>query len=635
MAKLLKGCPKGMELDCAIYNNTFLFSVDDYEDTAFPIKVAREDGFCFTLTKYGQCVDIDFAKCVIFPKGKTTWEGFHRPFEDGDIVFYDNYVSIFKEWGDETLFRNYVKVDIDSRRMLYSICDKTFSNGKSIKREARFATEEEKQKLFDVIKANGYHRNAEAKTLDKIEPKFKDGDVISSSLSICIFKGEGEIKGTVNYYCGLSRGILCIKNEKCDPESYYGYIADYRFATEEEKQKLFDVIKAKGYHWNAETKTLDKIEPKFKDGDILYCDANDYGENDDKFKYIFIFDKLEDGKYYYSHCHLGGGEFYDGKTFLVNNNYPVRFATEEEKEKLFKAIKDNGYKWNTKTKSLDKIEPKFKDGDVVVDDSGAVFIYRRIHPYYEEQYADFYCGLTSELRAFVIKMGEAQRCGKISSLRFATEEEKQELFQAIRERGYKWNTETKTLEKIEPKFKVGDRVVKKGGITVPVLITGVGEDYYYSNTENSVGFFSVKEQDDWELLVEPRFKVGDRIKLKKSALNNIYVVTKVNKDGSIIINDYVWTIKYEQLNNYELVHNKFDITTLKPYDKVLVRTKRHSFNPVWTIAFYDGYQPNIGGSFRPFGVANGEYFQQCIPYEGNEHLRGTTNDCDDYYKIWE
>ena len=27
-------------------------------------------------------------------------------------------------------------------------------------------------------------------------------------------------------------------------------------------------------------------------------------------------------------------------------------------------------------------------------------------------------------------------------------------------------------------------------------------------------------------------------------------------------------------------------------------------------------------------------YKQCIPYEGNEHLLGTTDDCDDYYKTW-
>ena len=38
------------------------------------------------LTKYGQYTDDDFAKCVIFPKGETTWEGFVPPhkFKVGD-----------------------------------------------------------------------------------------------------------------------------------------------------------------------------------------------------------------------------------------------------------------------------------------------------------------------------------------------------------------------------------------------------------------------------------------------------------------------------------------------------------------------------------------------------------------------
>ena len=30
----------------------------------------------------------------------------------------------------------------------------------------------------------------------------------------------------------------------------------------------------------------------------------------------------------------------------------------------------------------------------------------------------------------------------------------------------------------------------------------------------------------------------------------------------------------------------------------------------------------------------GAKWKQCIPYKGNEHLSGTTNDCDDFYKTW-
>ena len=63
--------------------------------------------------------------------------------------------------------------------------------------------------------------------------------------------------------------------------------------------------------------------------------------------------------------------------------------------------------------------------------------------------------------------------------RFATEEEKEKLFQAIKENGYKWNAETKTLEKLsQPKFKVGDKIKHKDDKTV-ITITGIKDDYYY------------------------------------------------------------------------------------------------------------------------------------------------------------
>jgi hypothetical protein len=121
------------------------------------------------------------AKCVIFPKGKTTWEGFQRPFKDGDIVFYNDTIAIFKEWGDETLFRTYVTK--------YLCCDFFIDThvplfGKSVRKEIRFATEEEKEKLFRAIKANGYKWNAETKTLEKLaKPTFKVGNKIRSKIN--------------------------------------------------------------------------------------------------------------------------------------------------------------------------------------------------------------------------------------------------------------------------------------------------------------------------------------------------------------------------------------------------------------------------------------------------------------------
>jgi hypothetical protein len=322
-------------------------------------------------------------ECMLFPsKDKTTWEGFVPPckFKDGDILYIDctgdecsykhnKYIFILKEISDGKIYC-YCYIDEVNKYKKFNISwlsDMTYT--------PRFATEEEKQKLFDAIKENGYKWNAETKILEKLEDvddkgnisdgyhtfnelyeyrllynasmfnelakqglydvhkskrhsdgtipfgdenwfivqaelptgqisnhyemkewdlfnipekekantydghspqdvakrlrdflsleklvksKFKDGDIISDSLDICIFKREGNISGTVDFYCGRDYiGNLVIKDSN-KPDSHFGNIVDYKLATEEEKQKLFDAIGVNGLKWNAETKTLEK-----------------------------------------------------------------------------------------------------------------------------------------------------------------------------------------------------------------------------------------------------------------------------------------------------------------------------------------------------------------------------------------
>lgn len=42
----------------------------------------------------------------------------------------------------------------------------------------------------------------------------------------------------------------------------------------------------------------------------------------------------------------------------------------------------------------------------------------------------------------------------------------------------------------------------------------------------------------------------------------------------------------------------------------------------------------ITGKLKVFTAFYG-YDSQCIHYEGNQHLLGTTDECDNYYKTWE
>lgn len=177
LTKLLKDCPKGMELDCTMFDN-LVFSEVYLEASDYPIVATLPNGVQKWFTPDGRYEDNPNAKCVIFPKDKKTWEGFHRPFVDGDVVAFDNpnrnhlQIFIFKDKKENNTLSNcYLMLDgdeLDLEEGMYYV--------------TRFATEEEKQKLFQAIKDNGYEWNSETMTLEKlIKPKFKVGDRIKNS----------------------------------------------------------------------------------------------------------------------------------------------------------------------------------------------------------------------------------------------------------------------------------------------------------------------------------------------------------------------------------------------------------------------------------------------------------------------
>ena len=175
VAEILKDCPKGMELDCTMYEDVTLIHASD--GNAYPIKIKTPDGEV-SLDKNGCYLRNKHAKCVIFPKGKTTWEGFVPPykFNDGDVIYVETkasrWVSIFNE-DTENVIVTYADSNLDNRRFCGTDDFAGILCPKRIIREIRLATEEETQKLFQAIKDNGHKWNAVTKTLEKlVEPKF-------------------------------------------------------------------------------------------------------------------------------------------------------------------------------------------------------------------------------------------------------------------------------------------------------------------------------------------------------------------------------------------------------------------------------------------------------------------------------
>lgn len=219
-----------------------------------------------------------------------------------------------------------------------------------------------------------------------------------------------------------------------------------------------------------------------------------------------------------------------------------------------------------------KWQRPFVEGDVVMygDDQFAIFKEYIKHPETEGliRYYLYYDAKNDDYDA---------NDGQAYVQRLATEEEKAELFQAIKDNGYKWDPETKTLEKvIEPKFKVGDNIRAKNGLQA-YTITGTTSEYYSVKVGDHacVGILPVKDQEDWIL-----------------------------------------------------IPNKFDPKTLQHFDKVLVRQYDVS---AWCTDFYSYYD-----EVNDYAVCTGDvHYDYCIPYnDDTKHLVSKTEDAPEFYRYW-
>lgn len=285
----------------------------------------------------------------------------------------------------------------------------------------------------------------------------------------------------------------------------------------------------------------------------------------------------------------------------------------------------------------------FKDGDIISDcNVDAICIFKGEGSI--KGTVDFYCGISCSDELFIkdVKYQDVH-FGEVDGYNFATEEEKAKLFKVIKDNGYKWNAETKTLEKIKErksdiKTCLNCKTFKDMHQNCPYSpiwrYKDLNEAKSHLRDETDCQFWNeIPKTKTLEKLIVPKFKVGDRIKNSDNCRSSIVVEIK---DDCFIIktldglhNSYLTDkLPFSKQDGWELISDKFNINTLKPFDKVLVRG---DVGQRWIIDFF-GFMDNKKGC--PF-VCVGHYVIQCVPYNGNEHLLGKTKDCDDFYKTWE
>ena len=177
LVEILKDCPKGTKLYSSVFGEVELDHIDIRAN--YPIVIRLKDlDVCECLTKEGTLFTEYDGECILFPsREERDWSKF-KPiyeFKDGDILSYQNVAlsnrTIYIYRRHERFNTSYYVALIGSTNPSLMVCGGLALNAYDL--TVRFATEEEKKKLFDTIKEMGYKWNAETKTLEKfVESKF-------------------------------------------------------------------------------------------------------------------------------------------------------------------------------------------------------------------------------------------------------------------------------------------------------------------------------------------------------------------------------------------------------------------------------------------------------------------------------
>lgn len=194
----------------------------------------------------------------------------------------------------------------------------------------------------------------------------------------------------------------------------------------------------------------------WKKGDILV--------NKDAEVHI-IFDGFKDDTYktFHGHYYLWEEEgsivnFEENEDYMQTSEFYK--ANKEEAQTYINTIEERlGGNLNRETLEVEKPQPEFKDGDIVMSDSGTIVLVRGIsltrkiyyHAYMRNEY-------------IYINQVEGEFFSRISRIkRFATDSEKQQLFDALAKEGKAWDAEKKQIVDLKPKceFKPMDLCLMK------------------------------------------------------------------------------------------------------------------------------------------------------------------------------
>lgn len=306
IAEILKDKPKGTKLYADAFGE---LSIEE---------ICTEDDSGITLSDNGG------TDWLFYNDGKYSWRGesilvpskemrdWHKfAWKKGDVLVNSRGLKIlFDRWANDNYTSFYAKT--------INLVEDAFLDTNL----HTLASEKEAKSFIKCIEEKlGGKLNLETLEIEK-QPEFKDGDILYGEKdelhtdAIFILK---IVKRKRNYYACLVLNPYMI----CDYIGI-GFAGNktLRYATEEEKQKLFDALAKQGKAWDAEKKMIVDLKPKvdeLKPFDKVLVKDNPYGSWEPA-----LFWKKEDTKDLHPYKIIGGKRYrycepYEGNEHLLDN----------------------------------------------------------------------------------------------------------------------------------------------------------------------------------------------------------------------------------------------------------------------------------------------------------------------------
>lgn len=181
---------------------------------------------------------------------------------------------------------------------------------------------------------------------------WKRGDVLISDCGfVCIFKewaSDDYTKFNGCYFDGMPNAETA-KYSKLDNNTAYGYIRE--------------IENRCGGKFNLETLKIEKAQPEFKDGDIVFVESHMLGINTSSMITVIFRKEKENDKYKFSPalCESNVHDTYLRESPVVLSPSDIktfRLATDSEKQQLFDALAKYEKAWDAEKKEVVGLKPK-------------------------------------------------------------------------------------------------------------------------------------------------------------------------------------------------------------------------------------------------------------------------------------